>query len=250
MAQPEAKPRWWPIPSAIISAAIALIGIGLTSLSWWFLLLVGAAALGPGILRELGWLNDQDEYQQQVAYRAGFHAYLVAGLVAFVLIAYVRSGERELEATDEFPTMFLVLMWFVWFLSSLISYWGIQKAAFRILLFFGCAWLLFAIASNVGSEWNGWASLLLSPLLALPFFLLAWLSKRWPRVAGILLIATSIFLFQFFGIFQRDHLAVINQAFTLILFIGPLMANGVTLLFGKIEPDDSNETFDEEQLED
>ena len=34
-----------------------------------------------------------------------------------------------------------------------------------------------------GDEWTGWAALLLHPLLALPFFALAWLAGRLPRLS-------------------------------------------------------------------
>lgn len=86
--------------------------------------------------------------------------------------------------------------------------------------------------------------LLLHPLLSLPFFALAWLSRRWPRVAGVLLLGAAAFFVQFFGMFRRDHLAIVNQAVTFVLFVGPLIASGLALVGSKTESD-HNDEFDE-----
>jgi len=89
---------------------------------------------------------------------------------------------------------------------------------------------VFTVVSNLGQEWTGWAALLLHPLIALPFFGLAWLSRRWPRVAGLLLLALAVFFFRFFELFDRDSLARIDDGITFILLLGPLLAAGVALL--------------------
>ena len=236
---------WWQHnTTTIIASALVLGGFLLTSVSWWFLLLVAAGTLGPGVLREFGWIRDRDEFQRLAAYRAGYHAYLTSGLVAFVLVAFIRSDERTLESSQELSTLFLALLWFTWLLSSLIAYWGIQKAAFRILIGFGSAWLLFAILSNTGSEWTSWTALLLHPLLAAPFFALAWLSGRWPRITGVLLLVVAASLFNFFGYFRRDNLALVNQAIIFVLFIGPLLASGIALVNVKNGSDEFDELTD------
>ncbi|MCA9157778.1 MAG: hypothetical protein KDA51_04095 [Planctomycetales bacterium] len=237
--------RWYHNTTTIIAGALVLGGFLLTNVSWWFLLLAAAGTLGPGILREFGWLRDRDEFQRLAAYRAGYHAYLTSGLVAFVLVAFIRSGEKTLEYSQGLATLFLALLWFTWLLSSLISYWGIQKAAFRILIGFGSAWLLFAILSNTGSEWTSWAALLLHPLLAAPFFALAWLSRRWPRITGVLLLVVAASLFSFFGYFRRDNLALVNQASTFVLFIGPLLSSGIALVNVENGFDESEVSADE-----
>lgn len=75
--------------------------------------------------------------------------------------------------------------------------------------------------------------MLLHPLLASPFFVLAWLSTRWPRVAGILLLTVSVlfFLLVFMRVFTRTGgPGLINSSVTFIFFVGPLLASGVALL--------------------
>lgn len=221
---------WRPSLATFIAATLVVLGILLTSVSWWFLMLAALGAVGPAFLREIGLLHDQDEFQRLAAYRAGFHAYLITIFIAFALVAFFRSSEQQFKNLQEIATVFLSLTWFTWFLSSLISYWGTQKAAFRILICFGVIWLAFTVLSNTGSEWRGWLPLLLHPLLSIPFFALAIGSKRWPRISGLVLVAAAIFFMNFFGIFKSDNLNFINQAVTLILFIGPLLACGLALL--------------------
>lgn len=239
MSHHEAK--WRPSGARLVAGALVVAGILLTGVNWWFLLLVAAGALGPGILRELGWLRDHDEFQQTAAHRAGYHAYLAGAAVAFLLVAYFRSGDRSFAHPRELATLLLVLLWFTWFLSSLVSFWGARKAAFRMLVGFGSAWLVFAIVSNAGVEWRGWTPLLLHPLLALPFFSLAWLSRRWPRVAGVALLAAAALLTWFLGMFRHEHLAMVDQAVTFMLFIGPLIACGLALVGSAAESDDNDE---------
>ncbi len=245
MTETAIKTRWHPTRTNLFAGGLVAAGLLLTNTSWWFLLLTAAGAFGPGVLRELGWLRDKDEFQRLAAYRAGYHAYVTSGLVAFFLVAFFRSSETTIDYPQELATLFLALLWFTWFLSSLIAYWGPQRAAARILSSFGCVWFVFAVVSNIGAEWTGWAALLLHPLLAAPFFALAWLSGRWPRVTGVLLLAVSGFFVQFFGMFRQDHLAIVNQAVTFVLFIGPLVGSGIALVAagaGQAEDDDETET--------
>ncbi len=230
MVDQVVRQHWRPTLTTLVAGGMVVLGLMLTSLSWWILLLAGIGTFGPGILRELGWLHDKDEFQRQAAYRAGYHAFLTAGLVAVVLVAFFRSGDRVVKDPEELATLFLAILWFTWFLSSLQDYWGPQKMAARVLLAFGSVWLVFTIVSNVGAEWTGWGALLLHPLLTVPFFVMAWLSQRWPRLTGIILLAVSIFFIQFFGFFKSSNFGLITQGITFILFVGPLLASGVALL--------------------
>ena len=148
-------------------------------------------------------------------------------------MAFFRSGERTIENTHRLATLFLSLLWFTWFLSSMLAYWGPHKAAAWILRVFGSVVLVFTIISNLGPEWTGWAALLLHPLLAAPFFALAWLSGRRPRVSGILLLANSVFFFVLFRMWKDGLEGLIEGTFIFIL--GPLLASGVALLCAGIK---------------
>jgi hypothetical protein len=243
MVSSTVQKRWRPTGIQLVAGGLVLAGLFLTSVNWWFILLSAAGTFGPGILRELGVLADRDEFQRQAVYRAGYHAFLTTGLAAFVLIAFFRSAERSITDIEELATLLLVILWCTWFLSWLLDYWGPQKTAARILVAFGSAWLLFAIASNVGAEWTGWGAFLLSPLITLPFFGLAWLSRLWPRIAGVLLLAVCIFYLQFFGFLRASHLGPITRVITFVLLVGPLLASGVSLLAAGKRNDTMDDTL-------
>lgn len=230
MPDPQSGKRGRFPSATLIAAGVVIAGFVLSELNWWFFLLVGLGAFGPGILREMGWLRDKDEFQRRAHHRAGYHAFLTCGILACLLTSFFRSGERQIKDPQELATLFFALLWLVWLFSSLLAYWGPQKTAARILIGFGCALLAFTIASNVGSEWSGWPALLLHPLLTLPFFAMAWLSRRMPRISGAVLLASSVFFVLFFGMFQRDHIGLISEGVTFVLFIGPLLACGIALL--------------------
>ncbi|MBT8484764.1 MAG: hypothetical protein KJO43_04230 [Phycisphaerae bacterium] len=232
MAESRERRRWRPTRTNLLACVLVIAGFMLTEVSWWFLLLVAIGTFGPGLLRECGWLRDRDEFQRRADHRAGYHAFVTAGLVAFLLVAFFRAG-GTIEHPHRLATFFLALLWFTWFFSSLLAYWGPQKTAVRVLVAFGSVWLVFAIVSNLGSEWTGWAALLMHPLLAAPFFILAWLSARWPRVAGILLLAVAVGVFVLLelpDIRRTGNVAVVTEGITLVLFVGPLLASGIALL--------------------
>lgn len=225
MADLAAWLKWRPTPVGLAATGAVVLGLALTTVSWGFFTLVALGAFGPGILRELGWLRDQDEFQRRAAHRAGYHAYLAGGLVALLLVAYVRSGERQIEHPEELTTLLLVVLWFTWLFSSVLAYWGAQRAASRILIAFGSFWLLFVVLSHLTEP----IALLMEALVPAPFFLLAWLSLRWPRVAGALLLAAALFAFVFFGM----DLSMIDRpgrAITFVLLVVPLLGCGIALL--------------------
>ena len=74
MSELEATERWRPTRTNLVAGGIAITGLLLTGLSWWFFLLVALGTLGPGILRELGWLRDRDEFQRRADHRAGAYS--------------------------------------------------------------------------------------------------------------------------------------------------------------------------------
>lgn len=225
--------RWRPSRTFLMGGSLVAGGFALTAVSWWFMVVVAAGTFGPGILREFGLLRDKDEFETIAMYRAGYHAFLVSGVMAFVVVAFVRSNEGALENAEELGTLFAAVLWCAWMFSTLFSVWGAVKASQRILIAFGVVWLLFNIAGNMGEEWNGPIALVMQSLLAVPFLALAWLCGRWPRVAGMILIAASVFFYFFFGGLTRENFDVITTAVTFLLFIGPLLVSGIALVLGR-----------------
>ena len=228
------KAEWWDPrakPVAWVAGALVLLGFLLPgkegAFGWWAILLTGLGTFGPGVLRELGWLKDKDEFEMQAARRAGYHAFLVAGLAAFLWIAFLRSGPRQLQHPEELATFFAAVLWFTWMFSALITYWGARKTAFRMLMLYGAAWLAFNILGHLRQP----QVMVMQCLLAVPFFGGAVLSRRWPRFTGATLLGVAVFLAV---LILRIHLArglgLVVSAITLLLFIGPLVGSGLALL--------------------
>ena len=210
---------WHPSRVTLIASGLIVLGMALTWINWAFFILVGIGMLGPGVLRELGWVHDKDEFQRRGAHRAGYHAFLVAGIVASLFVAFIRSGERNLKDPEELATLFLSVLWFTWLFSYLISYWGPQKTAIRILLSFGTLWALFNIIGNLKSP----VAMLMQVLVtAAPFFVLAFVAKHWPRVTGVLLLCASVAFMIFFGWHNKfTSPDLVTQLVVMLLFLGP-----------------------------
>lgn len=223
---------WRPTPATLVATGVVILGFMLTGISWGYLWVVAVGTFGPGILRELGILKDKDEFERRAVHRAGYHAYLAGGLFTLLLVASFRANERPIEEPSSLATAIFIVIWFTWLISSLMSYWGPRKTASRLLIVFGSFWTLFAIASNVGEQWNGPISLIMHSLVAVPFFALAYTARRWPRIAGVILLAASGFFFYFFGLYEifGDNPLERGRPIVIVLFVGPLLASGIGLL--------------------
>lgn len=219
---------WIPAWGTLVGFGLLILGFTLTAIDWGFIAIAALGTFGPGIMRELGLLNDQDEFQREASRKAAYHSYLITGLLAFFLVAYYRTTDQIMEGADLVLELFLVILWFTWFFSSLLDYWGPAKTVTRVLMAFGIFWALFNILGNLDS----FVALVMQTLLAVPFFLLAWMATRWPRITGAILIAVACFFFYFFGlyeIFGPDPLAK-GRGHVIVLFFGPLFTSGVLLV--------------------
>ncbi len=224
----DRRPRR-PSPTDLITIALTAGGLLLAAtVDMVFLVLAGLGAFGPGILRELGFLRDQDEFRRLAAWRAGYHAYLAGGLTAVILIAVFQGGTARIDQLMMPAVLILAVVWLAWLFSSVFTFWGPRPAVSRLLLAMGLFWLVFAVLANLDSL----ASLLGQVLVVLPFFLLSWLARRYPRVAGVLLVACAVAAVWFFGLDRllRDHDGDLSGLLVLVVFVGPLLAGGLALL--------------------
>ncbi len=118
--------------------ALALSRIQAPGWSSW-VGLVGLAVFGPPLLRELGWLKDEDEFSRDMRWRAGFHAALILALFLFLnkaLYPLIASHPDAMARKIWFfpPDYLRESLVLVFLLSFLIQYWGAPKGVFRILL--------------------------------------------------------------------------------------------------------------------
>ncbi len=234
MAEQTAARRMPPLPG-LIAGGLVILGLMLSTFAAeGFLIVAGLGAFGPGILRELGWLRDQDEFQRQAAHRAGYHAYLIGGLATVLIIAAVRWNGRDVEVSSEWLVLVLVIVWLTWLFSALLAYWGAQKTASRVLMVFGSFWAVFVLASIVGgltdsSEPFQLVGVLAGFMCVAPFFGPAYTAGRWPRLTGgLLLVVAAAFL-----VITAPGGSALNLSSILVtdaLLIVPLFASGIALL--------------------
>jgi len=241
-----------PLP-ALIAGGLVIVGLLLDMfVAEGLLVVAGLGAFGPGILRELGWLKDKDEFQRQAAYRAGYHAYLIGGLATLLIISALRWRGPDLQVSSEWVMLILLILWMTWLFSALLAYWGARKTASRVLMVFGSFWAVFVLAHFVGAligpEPLQLVGVLVGVLVVAPFFVLAWTADRWPRPTGALLLAvTALFLVMFGPRWASGALQLPSVLVTVTLLLVPLVASGVALV--KIESADGSDADESEGAE-
>lgn len=233
----ESAGRRLPPLAGVIAGGLVILGVLLFMFVEEGLLVVaGLGAFGPGILREMGWLRDHDEFQRQAAHRAGYHAYLIGGLATVLVVSALGWSGSGLEASAEWVTLILVILWITWLFSALLAYWGARKTASRVLFTFGSFWAVFVIASLIGEAVEGVTAgetalgILMAVLIVGPFFALAWMAGRRPRVVGFLLLGVAAVLFVVLLPTWAGSLAWSTILVTDTLLLAPLIASGVALL--------------------
>jgi hypothetical protein len=225
-----------PPLSGMIAGSLVILGLLLSMLvGMGFLILAGLGAFGPGILRELGWLRDQDEFQREAAYRAGYLAYLTGGFAAVLAISALRLRDANLEGPAGWIMLVLVILWTTWLFSSLLRYWGAKKTASRVLIVFGSFWVIFVIAAIIGeppsTPLEAMLAMLMGSVVVVPFFVLAWTAGRRPRGTGAVLLVVAAFLFVLtFPTWLARSMESSAMLLTSALLLVPLIASGLALL--------------------
>lgn len=244
MAEQTATRRIPPLPG-LIAGGLVVLGLLLSTFgAEGFLILAGLGAFGPGMLRELGWLRDQDEFQRQAARRAGYHAYLIGGLATVLIVSALRWSGRDVDVSSEWIMLILVVLWLTWLFSALLAYWGARKTAARVLMVFGSFWAVFVLAHIVGglldsNEPFQFVGVLAGLMFVVPFFGLAYTAGRWPRLTGALLLAVSAaFLMITAPTWGARSLEWSTILVTAALLIVPLAASGIALLREEPETDE------------
>lgn len=153
--------------------------------------LILAGLFGPGLLRELGVLRDQDEFQRQVAHRAGWRAFLAGGVALLALAHFMPWPEppafgRELPKIPLNAVLLVMLLTYV--CSTLQDYWGARRGATAILLSLA---IVFALAALL-DEAPDWIGVLVDLRFSAGLLLALLVGRRYPQVAGALLLAFAL----------------------------------------------------------
>jgi hypothetical protein len=235
--------RWGFSPVGIVALLLVFAGFFLAvTVHMAFFALVGLGAFGPGVLRQLGLVEDLDECQRQASVRAAHRAYLTGG-VFLSSILIVRNWSRLSLGEDLVPaSLVLILMLIVYGVSYCLSFWDPRQAAFLVLFGFGFLWLVFVVLSHATEP----VPLLMEGgLVAAPFFLAAFLTRRWPRLIGALLLAASIFAVFFFSLVPApgtEATKVFGKMYVILTLPLPLAMIGLALLRRKDAEDRSGTT--------
>lgn len=226
---------WKPSPVTLASGALVIAGAFLAAtVDMAFLLFFGLGVFGPGALREVGLLRDQDEFQREAARKAGNRAFLVTGAAATVMVATRQWGTQSIDGESMAPAALLLLLAVTWVLSALLTYWGPRRAVSRFLLIFGSFWMVFVILSNITQPMG----LLIQSAVAAPFFVLAWTAHRWPQATGGLLLLVAALATVRFDLHEAFTREGESALFVIILLFVPLAAGGVALLRWRRDDED------------
>jgi len=223
----------------LVFAAVA-VGLTLASLGYQqFLILAGAGAFGPGILRQFGLLKSRDEFQRQASIVAGYRAYLVGGVYAMILLLILPWADlgSVVEAGKSATDTILFIMLITYVVSYLFHFWGARKAAYRILLVAGVGMAGYVLALCFLYDFP-WSQMLVGFLTwSAPPILLALLSRRFPRGSGLILIVLSVGGLAFL---QTRQFGIPTMAWIYrLLFVAPLVASGIGLLSAHRETADA-----------
>ena len=211
-------------PTGVVSTVLVTVGLVLgatADMAWWILFALGA--FGPSVLRAVGLLRDLDEFQRESVRRAAYHAYIAGGLFLSIVVIAKQWGTANLDHDQFSASSGVAVLVIVYFMSRLVSFWGARGAAFRVLLAFGCLWLAFVVLSHPGIE------MFVEATVALPFFLLAFTSARFPRASGVALLLAGGFAFWFFDL-AKAFRGNTGSLMVIVAFVIPLAAMGVALL--------------------
>ena len=218
-------------PVGVVSIVLFVVGLWLgVSVHKGFMILMALGAFGPGVLRQLGLIDDLDEFQKEAAMKSGLRAYLAGGILLIVTV--IQQGWARLDVGRElipaFPVVTVMLV--VYYASYCLSFWDARKAVSRVLLAFGLLWLAFVVLSHAGEP----MSLLMEGLVVPgPMLIAAVLCRWWPRVVGVLLLAASVWSIYFFHLLplgETDPSKVHQSALLLTLIPLPLAVSGMALV--------------------
>ncbi len=216
------------IIAGIIYAAVVVL-LAITVNPRFYLALIAIAFARP-VLREVRVLADRDEWLSLVSYRSSHIAFLAAMLIAGLIFMYtgvIEGGEPPYEVS-----LILLISLFVKFAALQLMGRTRERAGRAIAWLMGGGWLLFA--AGYGFSWGTLIGG--SPFIAI--LICAFLSRRWPRIAGIVIGLGGVATLIAFVDFPLEYDRALVVPFLLSF---PLMLSGALLFLGDREDAEDEE---------
>lgn len=214
------------IAGVVYTAIVVLLAI---VVSPKFYLALIALAFGRPVLREVGALADRDEWLSLVSYRSSHIAFLAAMLIAgliFMWTGIVEGGEPPYEVS-----LVLLIALFIKFAALQLMGRTRERAGRAIAWIMGGGWLLFAL--GYGPSWGTLIGG--SPFIAI--LVCAFLSRRWPRITGIVIALAGVASIIAFVDFPLEYKRLVVP----FLLSFPLILSGALLILGDREDDGDEE---------
>jgi hypothetical protein len=221
------------IIAGIAYTAIVVV-LGITVGPRFYVALIALAFARP-VLREVRVLADRDEWLSLVSYRSSHIAFLTAMLIAgliFMWISIVEQGEPPYEVS-----LILLISLFVKFAALQLMGRTRERAGRAIAWIMGGGWMLFV--AGHGFQW-------VTLIEGAPFIgimVCAFLSRRWPRIAGIVIALAGVASVIAFVDFPLEYDGLIVP----FLLSFPLMLSGTLLILGDRAEAEEEEPIPAEQ---
>ncbi len=197
-----------------------------TTVSGWFYLLAAVGIFGPVILKAFGLMPETDEFQKRITDIAARNGYLAAGIYFILIMMLIQLDILKITDQKSLWIFGFTLTISTYYISYALCFWNTVKAGQRILFAFGFFWLTFVILS----EWGNWTAFLIELLVVpLPFILLIFLSRKYPRTAGLILIGIAVFGIFFFD-FYKLFLGNFQYIFAFMILPLPLIIAGICFI--------------------
>jgi hypothetical protein len=188
-----------------------------------------ALAFGRPVLREVGALADRDEWLSLVSYRSSHIAFLTAMLIAgliFMWTGIVKGGEPPYEVS-----LILLIALFVKFAALQLMGRTRERAGRAIAWIMGGGWLLFAAGHGLHLE------TLIEGGPFIGILVCAFLSRGWPRIAGVVIALGGVASIIAFVDFPLEYKRLIVP----FLLSFPLLLSGALLILGDRADDEDEE---------
>jgi hypothetical protein len=215
-----------------MATCIFILGVVISSLTQnqlWLFILAGSYLLRPTLASLNIAKSLVDERQMSIQYRAGNIAF-VAMIIACIIMSVDLSikGDHSWELFNAVVIIGLAAK----ALSNVIMVGNYRESGTKIIMAVGLMLVLFVALEN-GFTLGG----LIESLPWLGIVGVGWLSKKYPKtIGGIILAITAVLLF-----FILSRGFIVEQIITAVVVSVPLMIAGISLIVGDRRKDGSDD---------